>query len=165
MIVRAAKILLVFGVAFFYTLAVMNNIIDYGTNYQSVRHVMMMDSTFHGSRQLWRAINAPALHTSFYIAIITWEVATMVVCWWAGIRLFKAWSAPAADFDRARSVAVAGLTMSLMMWLVAFLSVGGEWFLMWQSRTWNAQDAAFRMFTIVGIVLLVVIQPESSPPA
>jgi len=41
-----------------------------------------------------------------------------------------------------------------------FLSVGGEWFLMWQSKSWNGQEEAFRMFTVVGIVLVVVAQPE-----
>jgi predicted small integral membrane protein len=40
------------------------------------------------------------------------------------------------------------------MWLVAFLTVGAEWFLMWQSHIWNGQEAAFRMFTVVGIILL-----------
>jgi len=47
------------------------------------------------------------------------------------------------------------------MWLVAFLCVGGEWFLMWQSRTWNGQEAAIRMFTVVGIVLLLVVQRDA----
>ncbi len=47
------------------------------------------------------------------------------------------------------------------MWLVAFLSVGGEWFLMWQSKTWNGQDAAFRMFMVVGLVLLLIAQPDA----
>jgi predicted small integral membrane protein len=46
------------------------------------------------------------------------------------------------------------------MWLVAFLSVGGEWFLMWQSKSWNGQEAAFRMFIVVGIVLIVLVQRE-----
>jgi predicted small integral membrane protein len=31
---------------------------------------------------------------------------------------------------------------------------------MWQSKTWNGQDAAFRMFTVVGIVLLLVALPD-----
>jgi predicted small integral membrane protein len=31
---------------------------------------------------------------------------------------------------------------------------------MWQSKTWNGQEAAFRMFTVVGIVLLFLVQPE-----
>jgi hypothetical protein len=47
--------------------------------------------------------------------------------------------------------------------LVAFLDVGGEWFLMWQSRIWNGQEEAFRMFTIVGVVFLVVVQREPTP--
>ena len=50
---------------------------------------------------------------------------------------------------------------SLLMWLVAFLSVGGEWFLMWQSKTWNGQEAEFRMFTVVGIVLLLLVESEA----
>ena len=66
----------------------------------------------------------------------------------------------AVTFHRAKRVAIIALTLSLLMWLVAFLSVGGEWFLMWQSKSWNGQDAAFRMFTVVGIVLLLVAQPE-----
>jgi predicted small integral membrane protein len=67
----------------------------------------------------------------------------------------------ATAFHQAKRVSIVALTLSLLMWLVAFLAVGGEWFLMWQSKTWNGQDAAFRMFTVVGIVLLVVAQPDS----
>jgi len=63
-------------------------------------------------------------------------------------------------FRKASTLAVAGLTLGMMMWLVAFLVVGGEWFLMWQSKTWNGQEAAFRMFAVVGIALLVLVQPE-----
>jgi predicted small integral membrane protein len=50
----------------------------------------------------------------------------------------------------------------MLMWLVGFLSVGGEWFLMWQSRTWNGQDTAFRMFAVEGLVLLILMQPEGA---
>ena len=63
----------------------------------------------------------------------------------------------------ARDVAVIALMTSLLMWLVAFLDVGGEWFLMWQSQIWNGQEEAFRMFTIVGVVFLVVVQREPTP--
>ena len=37
---------------------------------------------------------------------------------------------------------------------MAFISAGGEWFLLWQSRTWNGQDAAFRMFAMMGLCLV-----------
>ena len=45
------------------SLVVFDNITDYGSNYEFVRHVMMMDSTFPGIRGMRRAINTPLLHT------------------------------------------------------------------------------------------------------
>ena len=44
MTLRVAKMLLVFAVALFYTFVVLNNTTDYDSNYQFVRHVLMMDS-------------------------------------------------------------------------------------------------------------------------
>jgi predicted small integral membrane protein len=32
---------------------------------------------------------------------------------------------------------------------------------MWQSHTWNGQEAAFRMFAVVGFVLLIMLQPDA----
>ena len=81
MIVRAAKASLVFGVALFYTFVVVNNLTDYDSNYQFIRHVLMMDSTFPGNRGMWRALNQPAWHTVFYFLIIVWESVTMILCW------------------------------------------------------------------------------------
>ena len=161
MILRSAKMLLVFAVAGFYSFVVLNNTTDYSPNYQFVRHVLMMDSTPPGNRAMWRALNAPAWHIFFYASIIVWEAVTMVLCWWGGVRLARALRGTAEVFDQAKRVAITALTCALLMWLVAFLSIGGEWFLMWQSKTWNGQDAAFRMFTVIGIVLLLVAQPES----
>jgi predicted small integral membrane protein len=158
---RAAKIALVFGVAIFYAFVVFNNLTDYDSNYQFVRHVLMMDSTFAGNHGMWRAINSPAAHKAFYDSVIAWELLTMLLCSWGSAHMLRAFNGDAADFDRAKGVAIAGLATSLMMWLVAFLGVGGEWFLMWQSANWNGQAAAFRMFTVVGIVLVLVAQREA----
>jgi predicted small integral membrane protein len=161
MILRAAKIAMVFGVALFYTLVVLNNLTDYDSNYEFARHVLMMDSTFPANPGMWRAINSPGLHTAFYLSIIVWEAITMILGWAGGFRLVRSFSAPAVDFHRAKGIAVLALTIALLMWLVAFLSVGGEWFLMWQSHTWNGQDAAFRMFTVIGIVFMLLALPDA----
>jgi len=161
MTLRAAKLLLVLAVALFYTFVVFNNLTDYDSNYQFVRHVLMMDSTFSANHGMWRALNSPAWHTAFYLSIIGWEAVTMLLCWWGGWQLTRALRGPAAAFHRAKRVGIAGLSLALLMWLVSFLSVGGEWFLMWQSKTWNGQEAAFRMFTVIGIVLLLVALPDA----
>jgi predicted small integral membrane protein len=160
MTLRAAKLLLVAAVAVYYTLVVLNNTTDYASNEQFVRHVMMMDSTFPENHAMWRAVNSPVMHKAFYAGIIAWEAATMLLCWRGAVELARALRGRAAVFEAAKRSAIAGLTLSMLMWLLAFLSIGGEWFLMWQSKAWNGQEAAFRMFTVVGIILLVLVQRE-----
>jgi len=160
MVSRWSKCLLVLAIAFFYTLVFFNNVTDYDSNYQFVHHVLQMDSTFPGNKGMWRAINSPAIHTAFYLSIICWEGLTCFTLWIAGTRLALAAKRTAAEFGRAKGLVIAGLTLGMLLWFVAFLSVGAEWFLMWQSKQWNGQDAAFRLFVILGIVLLYVSAPE-----
>lgn len=161
MTLRVAKTALVFGVGLYYMFVVLNNITDYDSNFQFVRHVLMMDSTFPGNHLMWRALNYPISHTIFYVSIIAWESVTMLLCWWGGLRMVRALRGSAVVFSNSKNIAISALSLGLLMWLVAFLSVGGEWFLMWQSKTWNGQEAAFRMFTTIGIVLLLTAMPES----
>jgi predicted small integral membrane protein len=161
MITRIAKMLLLAGVAVFYTLVVFNNLTDFNSNYQFVRHVLAMDTTFPGNNGMWRAIPSPGWHLAFYLGIIAWEIATTILLWWGFASLLRAVRLRAAKFNLAKQVPVMALTLSLLMWLVAFLSVGGEWFLMWQSPNWNGQEAAFRDFAVAGLVLLVLLQPDT----
>jgi len=161
MTVRLSKGVLVFGVAFFCTLVVFNNLTDYDSNFQFVRHVLAMDSTFPGNRGMWRAIDSPGFHHLAYDFVILWEALTAGMAWWGGIRLARALKATAAEFAAAKAQSVIALTMGIVLWFVGFIAVGGEWYLMWQSKTWNGQDAAFRLVVVLGIVLLYVVGPET----
>jgi predicted small integral membrane protein len=161
MITRISKLLLLASVALFYTLVVFNNVTDFDTNYQFVRHVLMMDSTFPGNRGLWRAISSTPMHLAFYIGIIAWETVTTILLWWGAAKLLRALRLPAAQFNAAKRISIVALTASLLMWLTAFIAIGGEWFLMWQSHTWNGQEPAFHNFAMFALVLLFVVQPET----
>lgn len=160
MIVRIAKLLLLVSVAFLYLLIVFNNLSDFGSNAQFVRHVLLMDTTIPGNHGMGRSISSPAVDLIFYLSIIVWEAVTTILLSWGALRLMRALRMPAAGFNAAKSLPMLALTTSLLMWLVAFLTIGGEWFLMWQSRTWNGQEEAFRNFAIVGIVFLILLQPD-----
>jgi hypothetical protein len=54
----------------------------------------------------------------------------------------------AKDFLAAKPLAIGALTANLGLWFFAFLTVGGEWFVMWQSQTWNGTDLV--SYTITG---------------
>jgi predicted small integral membrane protein len=160
MILRLAKTVLVLGVALQLSLLALNNLTDYDSNYQFVRHVLMMDTTLPGNHEMWRASSSPAIHTLFYWTIIAWEFASAVLCWWGGAQLVRTLTKTASEFQQAKNLAVAGLALSMLLWLVAFLTVGAEWFLMWQSHVWNGQESASRMLIVTGIVLLFLVQPD-----
>jgi len=165
MMIRTAKLLLLSGVVFYCVLVVFNNLTDYNSNAQFVRHVLLMDTTIPGNHGMWRSISSPAVDSLFYLIIIGWEMVTAILLMWGSIRLLRALRQPAAAFNAAKLLPVLGLTLSLLLWLVVFLSVGGEWFLMWQSHVWNGQEEAFRNFTVFSLVLLILVQPDTEMQA
>ena len=160
MIVRLAKILLVALVGLFSLLVGADNIVDYGTNYAFVQHVMSMDTVFPNSSLTWRAITSPALQHAAYAAIIAAEVLTGVLCLIGAWRLWNARAYFASEFNAAKDVAVAGLVLGFALWFFGFMVVGGEWFQMWQSQAWNGQEAAFRFIGGIGLILIFLTQKD-----
>ena len=160
MIERLAKIGLVAAIALFFSIVLCNNFTDYSTNFAFVQHVLAMDTIFPTSSLKWRAIGNPTLQHGFFWTIIVWELAIAALCWVGAMQLGRALQADAAQFHQAKAIAVLGLTASCLLWLVAFLVVGGEWFAMWQSPIWNGQPIASRMVIISLLVLVLVQQPE-----
>nr|WP_282565531.1 DUF2165 domain-containing protein [Paradevosia shaoguanensis] len=56
---------------------------------------------------------------------------------------------------------IGGLACGFLLWQVAFMSIGGEWFGMWQSQTWNGVASAARIFMMLIAVLIFVSLPDS----
>jgi predicted small integral membrane protein len=160
MTIRASKALLLFALGFYYMLVVFNNTNDYNSNLTFVGHVLRMDTTYPGNQGMWRAIHAPAAALVFFVSIVIWEITTGVLLWWAGFRLMSNLHSSAATFNAAKKLGVVALTLSLLMWLSAFLTVGNEWFLMWQSKEWSGEQGADHMFAIAGIILLYLVTPD-----
>jgi predicted small integral membrane protein len=158
---RRAKAGLVGAVGFYFILVVVGNLTDYGTNFAFVEHVLSMDTISPDSRLTWRAITSPAAHHLFYAAIIAWETTVAVL---VGTGAWRLWRAAGGDGAWAPAVrfAAVGLALGLSLWLVAFLTVGSEWFAMWQSKTWNGRPAAAQGFTVQAMLLLFLLSPEPS---
>ncbi len=159
-IIRIAKTAAVAAIALFSTLVAFGNITDYATNFAFVQHVMMMDTIFPDAAIKYRAITSPTLHNLFYIAIIAAEALTALLCWLGAYRLATNINGGAREFNRAKTVAISGLTLGFLVWQVGFMSVGGEWFGMWMSKQWNGVPDAFRFFITILLVLIFVAQRD-----
>lgn len=160
MTIRVSKALLLFALGFYYTLVVFNNTNDYTSNLNFVHHVLFMDTTFPGNHGMWRAIHSPAAMWVFFVSIVCWEILTGLLLYTGGILLLRNLRSTAVTFNAAKKVGVAALTLSLLMWLTAFLTVGNEYFLMWQSKEWSGESGADHMFAIAGIILLYLVMPD-----
>jgi predicted small integral membrane protein len=156
---RAAQALFVLWIGAFAALVVLNNLVDYGTNFRFVQHVFSMDTTFADSKLRRRAIRSAALHHAAYWAIIAAEALTAALCLWGAVRLFGALGLPAAAFHEAKAVAFAGLALGFAVWFGGFMVVGGQWFASWQSKEWNGREAAFMFYTPIALVFLILAQP------
>jgi predicted small integral membrane protein len=158
--IRIAKIAMVAAIALFATLVAFGNITDYGTNLAFVQHVLSMDSIFERSTIRYRAITTPALHQTAYVLIIAAETATAVLCWIGAYALLRRLRADGPSFHRAKACAVAGLTLGFLLWQTGFMTIGGEWFGMWQSKQWNGIPSAARFAMVIIAVLIFVALPE-----
>jgi predicted small integral membrane protein len=161
LIVRLAKIAMTAALAAFAFIVTYDNLVDYGANYEFVRHVLSMDTTFPGNRLMGRAITDPRLWTLAYAAIIAVEGLVFLLLLLAAIAMLLALRAPAAGFQRAKVWLVAAAALGFMLWFFGFMVVAGEYFAMWQSKTWNGQEAAFRFYMTLLAVLIFVNQPDS----
>jgi len=156
---RAVKSVLVLTVGLWALLVAYDNVADYDANWNFVVHVLRMDTVFPDNPLKSRAVASTILDRAAYWAIIATEFAAGLLCVLGAVRLFRARRDRAA-FVAAKTTAAGGLLLVWLLYFVGFITVGGEWFSMWQSPTWNGQQGAFRFLVGAMLVMIVVLLPE-----
>jgi len=159
-ITRITKIAMIAALAAFALIVAYDNIIDYSSNYEFVKHVLSMDTTFAGNALRSRAIIDETVWHAAYALIIAAEAGTGLLLTFGAFVLLVRLNSPAAIFNRAKIFAVAGLALGFGLWFFGFLVVAGEYFAMWQSKIWNGQEAAFRIVAVILGVLIYLSMPD-----
>src|ERR1700744_1514484 len=157
---RLVKTAMVASTALFALLVTFNNIVDYGSNHEFVGHTLSMGNTFPNNALMGRAITSPALWTAAYWLIILTEAAVGITLAIGAAQLARASRAAAAEFNAAKKYALIGVGLGFLLWFTGFMVGGGEWFAMWQSKTWNGQEAAFRFYVTLLAVGIFVNQVD-----
>ena len=109
---------------------------------------------------MWRSIDAAWVHHLAYALIIVTEAAVGLLCLFGAWQLWQARFAYAEEFAVAKKWATVGLVLGILLWFTGFMTVGAEWFVMWQSDTWNGQQAAFRFVVVIFATLLFLHQKD-----
>ena len=155
-LLRSVKAVSVTAIGMMSVLIVFGNVTDYYTNYRFVEHVLKMDTTFSDSHLHYRSINSVFAFNAFYVSIILMEACMAFCCIKGGWLLFKKIKSDSLAFQASKNWAIAGIIMGIIIWFLGFEVIGGEWFAMWQSTTWNGLEAAERVLNFLVLVLILL---------
>jgi predicted small integral membrane protein len=155
-LLRLAKAIAVAAIGLMAFLVAFGNITDYYSNYFFIAHVLKMDTTFPQSHLHYRSINNMYVFHAAYILIMTMESVVAFCCIKGSWVLFKNLKSSAAKFHASKNWAIAGIIIGIVIWFAGFEVIGGEWFAMWQSASWNGLLAAARIVSFLVLVLLLL---------
>lgn len=159
--IRLAKVISVAAVALYMALVVFNNIIDYWTNFAYVADVLDIEGVSPRSSIRWRAITSPALHHASFVLIILVEFLVAILTGLGALAMVRALRASGQKFQRAKSLAIAGLALGFLLYEGGFVAIAGEWFGMWQSASHDAGPSAFRiLITMLGVLIFLALKDE-----
>jgi len=78
-LIRLAKVAMIGSLAAYAFIVAYDNVVDYGSNYEFVRHVLSMDTTFPGNALSHRAITNESVSRVAYALIIAMEGLTALL--------------------------------------------------------------------------------------
>lgn len=156
-VIRLTQAALVGFFGLYAALVTFGNITDYWSNFYFVEGVLSMQTTFEGNALMYRAIEAGFMHHAGYIFIIFLELLVTIACLTGSILMLKNLKQASSQFHEAKKWGFVGLLIAASVWFLGFQVVGGEWFAMWQSSTWNGLDSAFRLTTYLSTTIIILM--------
>lgn len=169
-VVLGMKTLFLFGLALWFSLAILNNITDPGTNTYLIGQMMRMDLVKEdpnmGNGIEWRALPAPALHKGALHAVVLVQVAAVALLWIAVYKFAATWVRPPTP------VTIADATMFGNIGLGAFAAIwilfwsGGMWFGYWMKMPQIQQvHMTLLIMSMVGFMVVNYPNPNEGSPA
>jgi predicted small integral membrane protein len=157
--VRLLKISITASIGILVFIVGLNNILDYSTNFDFIKHILSMDLTPEGPLSS-RAILSTSLHHLFYMFIIFIECAGAIFTLYGAYRLWSVRHSGSKSFNQSKTQALLGMGCLFTLYLLGFMAIGGEWFQMWRDGAYNAQEPVFRFIVCIGIAIVIVNQPD-----
>jgi predicted small integral membrane protein len=162
MAIRYLKILLILSVALMCLLYAVQNVVNLDAAYSFVSTVLSMDGHAAYPDSLGPAITSPALVWAALFIIILLEVAAGLLAGKGAWDMWDARNGSATVFNSAKTIAVLGCGVGLLVWFGLFSTIGGAYFQMWQTELGGASlHDSLRFTTCIGVIMLFVNMPDT----
>jgi predicted small integral membrane protein len=126
------------------------------SNWPFVQGVLSGDGVPADSGFEWRFIDATWFQVISYIGIITGETLTGILLLVGGILGLRR-SATCPRWGRAQKWTFVGGTTGLLVFFFGFITVGGNWFIMYLNSKWNGMAPAFQNSVMTALMMIFVI--------
>lgn len=156
---RVCTSIFVLMVAAYYLVVAFDNITDpvnpNASNWPFVQGVLSGDGVPADSGFEYRFITAEWFQVLSYIAIIAGETITGVLLLVAGILGLRR-SRFCPQWGGAQKWTYAGGTVGLAVFFLGFITIGGNWFIMYLNSKWNGMEPAFQNSVMTAFMLVLV---------
>ena len=161
MAIRIMKIILVVFVGLQGWFYVAGNLANWEAANAAVGYVLSMQGNEVYANAIFPAITSPALVTMVLLLIISGEFLVGALSLKGAWNLWQARAASADEFNAAKTTAILGAGMALLVWFGGFIVIGGALFQMWQSQIGvGSFNGAFIYAASSGLVLLFLSNPD-----
>lgn len=138
------------------------NVTDYATNLSFVQKVARMEGLFTGEALRWRRVEKPWIHHLLYVCIIFWELLCGILAVVGAWRMFGCRRSEPTAFAAASVASTYAYGLAELLWFGGFVTVAGEWFLMWRGEGADTQGTALQLSIVFLLLLLFhVAAPDS----
>jgi len=153
--IRTVKVGLIVTVALWGFIGALGNILDWNQALGAVSAVASM-ATFEGGSESWQATASPIVIWLGALFIVLSKLTTGVFCTIGAMQMWQSRSGDAASFKEAKSIALAGCGVAVIMLFGGFLVIAESWFELWRSLD-PLRMALSDAFRYAGMITLIAI--------
>ena len=159
--IRYVKIFLVLTVGFWGLIGTFGNLAGMSDVYNEVLKVTSMQAVPEGAGPPWRT-SSPVVVWLGYTFILLGKVVALVGGAWGGFLMLRHVNAPAAEFNQAKSWAIAGCGGAFALMFFTFTVFGESvFFMFFDPMHAGAGALAFRFAGSFALITLILAQPDS----
>jgi predicted small integral membrane protein len=160
--IRYTKIALAASVSLFCLMYALQNVVNLEAAKWFVAYTTGMEGHEAYPAHFGPAVTTPAIHWILLWIIIVLELAAGLLAAKGTLDLWNARNSSADEFNGAKTYAIAGCGLGIVIWFGLFSAIGGAYFQMWQTEAGGGALANATWFSLqLGVIWLLISQKDS----
>lgn len=114
--------------------------------------------TFEGGSESWKATSSPVIIWAGALFIMVSKLVAGSLCVIGALRMWGARKGDAVIFQQAKTIALSGCGIAVLMLFGGFIVIAESWFELWRSDVMRGPvlDSAFRYGGMIALIALFV---------